>query len=118
MSKEELFQSTEEIEEAIQFARAHLSTRDLLESLAEEGAELSQAALKLIRACGVDGNRNVTPVKPEEAMGNLLEEIADVELVADVLELYEGKDVIQEIKEKKLFRLVIRLNEAEGSGKK
>lgn len=44
-----------------------------LRILAEESAELSQAALKLIRA--IEGD---TPVTKEEALENLIEEAADV----------------------------------------
>lgn len=44
-----------------------------LRILAEEAAELSQAALKLIRA--IEGD---TPVTEAEAMTNLIEEAADV----------------------------------------
>lgn len=44
-----------------------------LRILAEEAAELSQAALKLIRA--IEGD---TPVTETEAMANLIEEAADV----------------------------------------
>lgn len=44
-----------------------------LRILAEEAAELSQAALKLIRA--IEGD---TPVTEAEAMSNLIEEAADV----------------------------------------
>ena len=44
-----------------------------LRILAEEAAELSQAALKLIRA--IEGD---TPVTEAEAMSNMIEEAADV----------------------------------------
>lgn len=44
-----------------------------LRILAEEAAELSQAALKLIRA--IEGD---TPVTETEALSNLIEEAADV----------------------------------------
>lgn len=44
-----------------------------LRILAEEAAELSQAALKLIRA--IEGD---TPVTESEAVANLIEEAADV----------------------------------------
>ena len=53
-----------------------LSKRDRLEVLAEEASELSQAALKLIRASRLSGNP--TPVSAREAEINLEEEIADV----------------------------------------
>lgn len=56
--------------------KASLSERDLLEGLAEEAAELSQAALKVIRAKEM-GN-NTTPMTEEDATENLMEEISDV----------------------------------------
>lgn len=56
--------------------RLVLSDRDLLEQLAEEAAELSQAALKMIRAYKLSDN--VTPISRDEAMKNLREEMSDV----------------------------------------
>lgn len=53
----------------------------LLRQLAEEAAELSQAALKLIRA-----HEGTTPVTVEEATANLIEECADVQLCVKALE--------------------------------
>jgi NTP pyrophosphatase (non-canonical NTP hydrolase) len=60
-----------------------LGHRALLEQLAEEAAELSQAALKLIRAAGM--NKNVTPVTEQEMKTNLQEEISDVLAVVKLL---------------------------------
>ena len=65
-----------------------LTERDLLEQLAEEAAELSKAALKLIRAKGM--NKNVTPVREEEAADAVLEEFRDVRIVAEALGIWEG----------------------------
>ena len=65
-----------------------LTERDLLEQLAEEAAELSQAALKYIRAAGMNGN--VTPVRAEEAAENLLDEFRDVLIVAEALGIFLG----------------------------
>lgn len=53
-----------------------LDERTLLEGVAEEAAEVSQAALKLIRALWL--NNNMTPVSPEDAEAKLLEEFVDV----------------------------------------
>ena len=53
----------------------YLTLEDALCQLAEEAAELAQAALKYRRA--LTGS-NPTPVTPEEARENLLEETADV----------------------------------------
>lgn len=92
-----------------------LNTRDLLEVLAEEAAELSQAALKQIRACKMHGSKNVTPVTPETARLNVLEEFADVALVAQILGIFNGRNQakIEEVQILKLRRWVERLKEAE-----
>lgn len=76
----------------IELIRAKLSLEELLCQLAEECAELSQAALKLRRV--YNGN-NPTPVKSEEAYHSILEEIADVALCVKVLELDRQQDVIE-----------------------
>ena len=65
-----------------------LTERDLLEQLAEEAAELSQAALKLIRASGM--NKNATPVTREQAAENVLEELRDVLIAAEALGIWLG----------------------------
>ena len=59
----------------LEIVRNKLDSRALLEALAEEAAELSQAALKLIRAKGLSGNP--TLISDEEAEAELLVEIAD-----------------------------------------
>lgn len=85
-----------------------LDRRTLLEGLAEEAAELSQAALKMIRAKGSNGNP--TPISAEEAEAKLLEEIADVRNCINVLGLPTGcGELINEITEAKMKRWVERL---------
>ena len=64
------------VEDARMYVMNHLDERTKLEQLAEEAAELSQAALKLIRAQGL--SNNVTPITEQEALENLREEIIDV----------------------------------------
>ncbi len=64
-----------------------LSERELLEQLAEEAAELSQAALKLIRAEKL--SNNTTPISAGQARTNLQEEFSDVLMVAELLELID-----------------------------
>lgn len=54
-----------------------------LEQLAEEAAELSQAALKVAR---IIRRENPTPVGYCQAVDNLKEEVADVRLCLKVLE--------------------------------
>lgn len=53
----------------------HLDEREILEQLAEEAAELSQAALKLIRAKQL--SNNPTPVQECAAVFKLQEEAID-----------------------------------------
>ena len=62
-----------------------LDRRALLEQLAEECAELSQAALKCIRAEGLSDNATTTSAR--QAKENLVEEVGDVLMVCDALGL-------------------------------
>lgn len=64
------------LNEHAKYIKDNLLMRDKLEQIAEESAELSQAALKLIRAYKLSGNP--TPMSIEEALGNLCEEIQDL----------------------------------------
>lgn len=64
-----------------------LPPRDLYAQLAEEGAELTQAALKCIRAQGF--SQNPTSLSCEEAVKNLWEELNDLLLVAYVMGLVD-----------------------------
>ena len=64
------------VEDARMYVMNHLDERTKLEQLAEEAAELSQAALKLIRAKGMSDN--ATPIDKEKALDNVKEEIIDV----------------------------------------
>ena len=77
---------------------------ELLAGLAEEAAELAQAALKL-RRC-YDGT-NPTPADPDRQYERLLEEIGDVELYID--QLYINRNVIEDYKAAKLERWKKRL---------
>jgi len=52
----------------------------IFRQLAEESAELTQAALKMVRVM-----RDETPVRWQEAQDHLLEEIADVWIMTDML---------------------------------
>ena len=58
------------------YVRQTLSTRDLLEQLAEECNELAKASLKLIRANEM--SENVTPTGRVEVWNNFVEEQKDV----------------------------------------
>ena len=65
----------------LEYIAANLSEEDILCQIAEEVAELAQAALKLRRA--ITGT-NPTPVSVDEALHNLHEEIIDVSLAEKV----------------------------------
>lgn len=81
---------------------------ELLLQLAEEAAELSQAAMKLRRV--MDG-RNPTPVGYQMAVKNLNEEMADVLLCADqISSLDDGQ--ITRTKKSKMARWLDRLKAA------
>lgn len=91
-----------------------LSERDLLEQLAEEASELSQVALKLIRAAKYSDN--VTPVKEQEAIENLVMEFNDVLLSWEIviksmrkIELEEQLQAMYQKQEIKLERWAERL---------
>ena len=68
-----------------------LPDRDLLEQLAEESAELSQAALKLIRAHGM--SQNPTPISEDKALASLKEEANDVLILLVILGLADQSAV-------------------------
>lgn len=85
-----------------------LPDRDLLEQLAEESAELSQAALKLIRAHGM--SQNPTPISEDKALASLKEEANDVLIVLVILGLCDQSAVHDW---RKLVRWADRIQEAE-----
>jgi NTP pyrophosphatase (non-canonical NTP hydrolase) len=86
----------------------YLSPPELLAQLAEEAAELSQAALKLRRAMT---GYNPTPVTVDDAVANLIEEVADVNSVLSFL-LSDGDIAeMEEIKQRKHKRWLNRLEE-------
>lgn len=80
----------------------------MLRQLAEECSELSQAALKYIRAA-----RKETPMRTDEAIEHIVEEIADVSLMIDAVSatVLSERDVdnVQAIKEQKLDRWKTRM---------
>lgn len=77
-----------------------LKYEELLCQMAEEAAELCQAAMKYRRKMG---NVNPTTISWIEAEENLLEEIADVMLLADLL-LFGLSYEWQRIEEIKMFK--------------
>lgn len=82
-----------------------LPERTKLIQLAEESAELAQAALKLIRS--LDGD---TPVSEVDARDHLREEIADVKLCADVLTSKADDYIIKATYAQKYRRWEKRIN--------
>lgn len=86
-----------------------LPDRDLLEQLAEESAELSQAALKLIRAHGM--SQNPTPISEDKALASLKQEANDVLIILVILGLADQSAVHDW---RKLVRWAERLQEANG----
>ena len=64
--------------------KKEIPVTELLAGLAEEASELAQAALKLRR---VFDKTNPTPMKEEEAIEHLWEEIADVKLYVSMLDV-------------------------------
>ena len=90
----------------IEVIREILPQEELLAQLAEEASELAHAALKLRRV--YDG-RNYTPVTESEAIANLKEEIADVQLVVTVLRLEMNLSDSVRAKSAKLKRWIGRL---------
>lgn len=79
----------------------------LFEQLAEESAELAQAALKMAR---VVRGENPTPVTKYDAMVGILEELSDVALVCEALDLEADRQGMK----KKLQRWVKRLQQKGG----
>ena len=88
-----------------------LSERAALELLAEEAAELSQAALKLVRAKCMTGNP--TPVTAAEAEKKLLEEFVDVMISAEIVGIVEKRGQTA-IYMRKVRRMAQRLGLLEG----
>lgn len=63
--------------------RIRMDMRSELEQLAEESAELAQAAIKMIRATGL--SKSPTPVKLNDAWSDVVEEAGDVLMLLDLL---------------------------------
>ncbi len=88
--------------------RDYLTEGELLCQLAEESAELAQAALKERRALEDD---NPTPISYAEARSNLIEEVADVFVcLSELFELHDWEEVAN-IREEKENRWLRRLSE-------
>ena len=99
----------------IDTVREYLDQDELLAQLAEEAAELAQAALKLRRAyTGI----NPTPVTRREAYNALLEELADVYVCIHAMRLadFETLGIVQCMAAEKMARWAARLEEKSNHG--
>lgn len=65
----------------LEYIASRTTEEAALRQIAEEAAELAQAALKLCRVIKKD---SPTPINVEQAIKNLLEEIGDVQLTLNV----------------------------------
>lgn len=72
------------------------------ELLAEEGAELAKAALKVAR---IIRGENPTPITMDEAMANLVEEYTDVFIVSKDLNLNIDLETMAKKVQRGLYRL-------------
>lgn len=93
----------------LNYIKSHVSKKELLAQLAEEGTELAHAALKYRRALD---DENPTPVSRSEAFKNLIEEIDDVALLLEPLALKWRVEFNSSSRERKLKRWVERLKDA------
>lgn len=103
------------ITENIDYITKHLSEGDILCQIAEEASELAKAALKFKRA--IEGT-NPTPVTKKEAIENLVEEIADIELCLNIFSTKISDDFPYDLEEEiyttKADRWCKRLKSAKG----
>lgn len=76
--------------DCINSIRNFVPDREMLEQLAEEAAELAQAAIKVIRA-GEMAKGLPTPVKYDEAFKNLVEEASDIRLILNIIGIHTTK---------------------------
>ena len=104
------------MKEHIKYIQINLTERELLEQLAEEAAELGQAALKLIRAKEL--SNNPTPVDIDTAAANLLEEMKDVYLVFWLLYGWTPTKELDIESNPKLKRWAGRIKEAKAAREK
>lgn len=98
------------LENAKAYIKDRLSQAELLAQLAEEASELTHAALKIRRV--LDGT-NPTPVDFPTALSAIKEEVADVQLLIQLLGLNGEPGELEAIMNHKLLRWQGRLIEAE-----
>lgn len=95
-----------DMEITCRYIRSSIGRAACYEQLAEEAAELAQAALKVAR---VLRNENPTPIEFEEALDGLRSEYTDVAVCADVVDL----KVDDEYRRAKFYRWIHRIEEKE-----
>ena len=93
----------------LNYIKSHVSKKELLAQLAEEGTELAKAALKYRRTLD---DENPTPMSTNEAFRNLIEEIDDIGLCLETLALMWRVKSNSLQREQKLNRWVERLKNA------
>ena len=98
----------EESEITMDKIKNYIPDEEILAQLAEEAAELSQAALKLRRV--IDGT-NPTPKTREDAFGSLIEEYSDVVSCCRELNILPAEIIIAGKKERWINRLKEKNNE-------
>ena len=98
----------EEREVTMDKIKNYLPDEEILAQLAEEAAELSQAALKLRRV--IDGT-NPTPKTREDAFGSVVEEYSDVVSCCRELNIFPAEIIIAGKKERWINRLKEKNNE-------
>ena len=98
----------EEREVTMDKIKNYLPDEEILAQLAEEAAELAQAALKLRRV--IDGT-NPTPKTREDAFGSLIEEYSDVVSCCRELNILPAEIIIAGKKERWINRLKEKNNE-------
>lgn len=103
----------ETAQEQISYIAENLSRGELLTQLAEESAELTQAALKHRRT--FTEGASPTPKTEDETLGNLIEELADVLICTEAINRQGIKlfgKPFTDIYEYKLRRWCDRIKEA------
>ena len=92
------------------YMRDRIGDAAMLEQLAEECAELGQAALKMAR---VLRKENPTPVTEDEASDMIIEEAADVLICIDEVGVFDSSEVAR-VAHAKRERFKARWEEANG----
>lgn len=99
------YRKGDEYGQALEYVKKYVPRRARLEQVAEEAAELSQAALKLIRAEGAD---NPTPISKTAAKKIFWEEVADVNNAVNAVG-FLSPEHMSEIEEIKIRRWAERV---------